>query len=298
MSLIDYQRKTLCPEIWDLESLTLKQEVENFIIQSVEEFFHKVLGVVSDSVLNTLVKDILIASSLASYFYNEYSDLDIKIVYSPELLSLETPEVLEKSDVSGMLTKLGRLYILNRIIPNTNHQLDPFFISEDDGSSLNLLKFDSLYSVFKKTWLKAPKHLSYKDMLKIIETAKEKAQPFLDKVHEDIEELRRDSIDFMILYDYLKTLPTHQLMNLRSYINDQIDKIESDLQQIVSDQEILKGLRSRAFSKEQLDTEFEKLMNSFNYSDENLIYKFVTRYGYLKILSTIKYILEKKRKTK
>jgi hypothetical protein len=293
MSIIDYQQETLSPEIWDLSTLLLKKDVENFLLSKVDDFFNQLLSVPKPYIKGVVVKDILIASSLASYFYTKYSDFDIKIIYSLEQLLTYVPELVNTKDISSFLTELGRNRILNVEVPRTHHRLDPFFISQDDSKNLNYRKFDSLYSVFKQQWLKPPKHISYEDMLKVVEIAKEKAQPFLDKIAKDIEEVRKESIDFMILYDYLKTLQPHQLKQFKSYIEEQLSDIDVALQKVVTDANILKLLRRKTFEKSEFQTEFEKLMSSFNFSDENLLYKFATRYGYLRILVTIKQLLER-----
>ena len=54
-------------------------------------------------------------------------------------------------------------------------------------------------------------------------------------------------------------------------------------------------MRREGFSKEELKTEIEKLGGSLNYSQGNLIYKLLQRYGYLKILREISKIKEKEK---
>jgi hypothetical protein len=93
---------------------------------------------------------------------------------------------------------------------------------------------------------------------------------------------------YLILKDYIHNLNREDLQELSLYFTHQLYKIENDIEQLIEDREVLKRLRKYEFSKENLQSELEYLAKSFNFSDGNLVYKMVQRYGYLKILTEIK----------
>jgi hypothetical protein len=81
-SILDYQKKTLCPEIWEKGSL--KKEVKNFIYKALKGFFthHQFQG------SQEFISHLYIGSSLATYFYKDDSDLDLTIVRDTDALGI------------------------------------------------------------------------------------------------------------------------------------------------------------------------------------------------------------------
>lgn len=285
-SILDYQQNSLCPEIWRPD-LSLKEGVKGFLKASIVGFFEAI----DIKGYSRFVKDVWIGSSLATYFYTEDSDLDIKIIIDIERFKLEnevTSEVLDDEILSSLIDLGRNSFWLTQFIPGTEHPLDAYFYSTKEVEFVNLLKYDSLYSLDDDTWIKKPEKIegivspSY-----VLNYAKDKAQQFLSKVVNDIEQVRRDSIDFLLLKEFMKTLPKDELKKLYVDFEIALDKVNSSVEEVVEDRDLLKNLRTRAFSKVDIKNDLERLMKSFNYSDENLVFKVMQRYGYMRILSEI-----------
>lgn len=289
-SILDYQQDTLCPEIW-IDG-KLKPEVKKFIYDSLKTFFQ----VSSLQGYQHWLREVLIGSSLATYFYRPTTDLDIKCVIDLELFVIDNPSFrnIEKSEIIAYLVDLGRSsYWLTASVPGTLHQLDVYFYDLADLTTLNLLKYDSLYQLSDDTWIKEPKKLPESippDY--VLQLAKEKAAPYLESVIMDIEKAKQDTIDFILLRDFLKNLDSNDLEEIYEEFSHQLDIINSDLEKLVKDKDFIKNLRSKEFSKQELDSSLEKFTGSLNFSDGNLIFKVLQRYGYLRILSEIKHFLK------
>lgn len=285
-SILDYQRSDLCPDIWT-PAHVLKKGIKKFILSSIDGFFeeHDIQG------YTEFVVDILVGSALATYFYKEDSDLDIKIVIDIPTFQKNNPnfEGQTEDDILLALKKLGRSSMwLTTIIPGTSHPIDAYFISNREATEENLVKYDSLYSFILDDWIKYPKKLQ-EDLSPsyILNYAKDIAKRYLDKISLDIEQVKRDSIDFIMLHDYMKTLDKADLKQLYVDFNTALDKINKSVEDVVQDKEIIKNLRKKVFSDKELNNDFEKIMGSINFSDENLIFKIIQRYGYMRILSEI-----------
>jgi hypothetical protein len=285
-SILDFQQSRLCPEIWN-DSGILKYEVQEFIQQALISFFSN-----KDLLkCEEWIDDLMIASSLATYFYKETTDCDVKVIVNLEKFkSLNTlfADEVDESILDWLIHEGRKSYELTQKIPNTEHPLDVYFFGTEILNHLNLNKFDSLYQVSDCRWYKKPQKLvaglsqSY-----IINYAKQKAERYIDLITHDVEKTRRDVIDFLILKDYLTSLEDDDLLLLKTEFEAKLTEINNDLEGLIVDRQIIKDLRSTSFDKDQLQSELELLMKSYNYSDGNLIFKYLQRYGYLQILHEI-----------
>jgi len=152
MSILDYEHDRLSPIIWDNQN-HIKPGIKNFIYNSLEMFFMKE-GIEGDS---SFVRDIIIASSLATYYYQNTSDLDIKIIIDMNIFKKSNPIYLDypNEDVLDDLIKKGRDGSwLTAIIPSTAHVIDVYFIDIEEFTEDKYIKYDSLYSITKKKWIK------------------------------------------------------------------------------------------------------------------------------------------------
>ena len=125
-SILDYQKKILCPEIW--ENGALKKEVKSFIYKALKGFFTHYQFQGSQEFISHLY----IGSSLATYFYKDDSDLDLKIVIDIDAFRYYNPQYEDSTsdDIADELIEMGRKsYWLTALVPNTNHPLDAYFFT-------------------------------------------------------------------------------------------------------------------------------------------------------------------------
>lgn len=291
-SILDYQRQYLSPEIWNFDNI-LKVEVRDFIGSCLSNFFNHIGVKGSDKWL----LEAMLASSLATYFYTDYSDLDIKLFIDLNLFIEYNQEFITFTDdaILKWLKNRGReSYWLTQTIPNTQHPIDVYFLSGKDLEKLNTIKYDSIYLLSSNEWLKEPQKADYVSPDFIVEIAQQKAEPYINAIIEDIEQTKQDCIDFLVLQDFLKQLETDDLYHLKVEFSKKLNIIQNDIDEIIQDKTAIKQLRDIAFDKKYLETELEKLMGSLNYSDGNLIFKLIQRYGYLKILVEISAFFDEK----
>jgi len=292
-SILDFQQEELCPDIW-LQDASMRPAVKEFIIASVEGFFDEqnIVG------YEDFVKDMWVGSSLASFFYKKDTDFDIKVIVDIHEFKKSNTlyKKVESDDIMDDLIKKGRQsFWLTTVVPDTYHNLDVYFYTTEDAAPINLMKYDSLYSLFKNEWYKEPKKLP-KGMSPayILNIAKQKATQYIEKLDRDVLTTRRDSIDFLILRDFLKTLEVDDLKDFMVTYKNSFDEINKDISMLLKDRDMIKKLRHDVFNKDLLNEDLERLMGSFNYSDENMVFKILQRYGYMRVLTEVHDIFERK----
>lgn len=285
-SILDYKQPNLSPAIW--VDGNIKYEVKEFILDSIIDFFDDV-----DMMdLSTCIESIYIGSSLATYYYTPTSDLDVKVIL--DCVDLDYTGNID--ELMEHLVKLGRESAdLTRMIPGTYHPLDVYFYSTNEFYPITLIKYDSLYDVIAGEWLKEPEEpLKGLSPSIILEKAKQKANPYLKKVTLDIAKAKRDIIDFCIIRDFLKTLDGDDLSTIKDEFTRIVETLTDSIEQLIEDKTLIKSLRKKSFNKKELTTDLEYLLGSLNYSDGNLIFKVLQRYGYMRILAEVEDIYEKK----
>lgn len=295
-SILDYQQKELCPVIWNKEE-KLRPSVKSFIFSSLSGFFESLELKGYDD----FVTDMFIGSSLATYFYTAESDLDLKIAIDITIFKSHNSQYskLPEDDILDKLVDLSRESSwLVAYIPQTQHQLDTYFLSVREASPINMIKYDSIYSIMTDKWLKRPEKIegelspSY-----VLNYARSKARQFLIKLSIDIAEARRDSIDFLILRDHMKNLDEVELQQFKEDLEISLERLTASIEMLLVDRGIIKDLRKQTFKKDELRSNLEKMMGSLNYADGNIIFKLLQRYGYMSILSELKKIYEDKKIT-
>jgi hypothetical protein len=93
----------------------------------------------------------------------------------------------------------------------------------------------------------------------------------------------------------MKNLEEDDLRELSIDFKNSLETLNQDIEDLVQDKEIVKEVRKKEFSRQDLKSHLEQLMGSLNYSDGNVIFKLIQRYGYLKILVEIATMFKHKR---
>ena len=294
MSILDYEHDELSSIIWDKHH-QMRSGVKSFIYNSLEMFFIKE-GIKGDT---SFVKDIIIASSLATYYFTNFSDCDFKIIIDMDEFKRSNPSYNKytNDDVLEKLIDDGReSNWLTASIPGTEHIIDVYFIEIHEFTEDKYIKYDSLYSITKNKWIKIPQKINTEgNPSYILDRAKEKAKDYLDQLSLDISQAKRSTLDWYVLIDYLKLIDDDEKEEFYGEMKKILNEINESVEKLIQDREMIKLLRKETFNKKELDSQFEQLMGSFNYADGNLIFKIVQRYGYMRILTDLSTLFKNKK---
>lgn len=292
MSILDFRQKSLCPDIWDTTTNKLLPEVKIFIFKAIRSFFDE-----QDlSEYKNFIVDVVIGSSLATQYYRIDTDMDVKIILDAKaILSKRRLDHIDPEELALFMTKEGRKdHYLTMNIPGTIHPIDAYFYDVEDFYPINYNKYDSLYSLKLDSWLEEPNlDDGFVNPQAILNIAIDKAQPYLDLIVSDISKAKRDVIDLIMFRDYLSTLDQDDRSQIKEFFTQKFEETNNSINDLIADKQDLKFLRTEAFSKDSLESELEKVMHSFNYSDENLVFKVVQRYGYMRLLKEIEDLYER-----
>jgi len=99
--------------------------------------------------------------------------------------------------------------------------------------------------------------------------------------------LERDLIDYQIL----KSLRGEQIAHLEQRIQDKIDEINDSIETLVAQYQRLSDLRDHAFSKDLTPDEIREY-GSKNALPDNVIFKLLQRYHYIKLMQELKKIIK------
>jgi SPX domain protein involved in polyphosphate accumulation len=114
-----------------------------------------------------------------------------------------------------------------------------------------------------------------------------RAQPYIEIITKDITQASKDIVDFMMFKEYISQLDSDDLHKVYDLFMEKYNAVNESLNDLIQDRMDLKYLRTEAFSKDTLNTELEKATQSLNYSDGNLVFKVMQRYGLMNILTSV-----------
>lgn len=291
MSILDFKRTALCSDIWD-ENNFLRNDVNTFVISAFRSFFKNM----NIKGYESFTKDIVIGSSLATYYYTDTSDFDVKLIYDEYEFIKYNPTYADKDSISDILIDAGRSnYYLTANVLDTNHAIDAYFYSRSEYEPVNLNKFDSLYSINENRWIQEPKDMD-SDFSPdyVLNYAWDKAQNYVSSIVTDMSKAKKSLVDLICLRDYLRSLDEDDIENMKYFFIRKFNEVNDAVEDLIKDRQDLRELRCHGFEKDNLRSDLEKMFGSFNYSDENLIFKVLQRYGYMTILYEIKTMYDKK----
>lgn len=278
-SILDYPQKGLDPDVWETKTGLLKSQCKTQILNKLYSFF---IGQGLSEYAKWLL-DVVITGSLTSYQYTRRSDLDIHVILkSKAFLELEDIQIPEE-ELFDVLNDTWRL-ILNdeekEYLTGTRHRLEFYFepLEVMQERLENPEKHDGIYSILEDTWLVPPREIEIDfDPEDVFSEVLEEAEKIAKNFDIQLGITFRNLKDAEYLLETIATFdPTHKII-FAEKLSQKLEEIESDIEKIVEEGNIIKEKRHEDYS-----------MRSKN----NLIFKYLSRYGYLYIVSTLKKMLE------
>ena len=256
-SVIDPTREDLDLKVFDVidDQLIIKPAIKDQILRLVER-------------IGIPVSNVYIKGSILSRQWLPQTDIDVLI---------ETDEDMSDDYYERLKNEIKELY--NGIkARGTDHPLEFYVVRGTFDAS----RADGLYDLINDRWIKGPYDLEV--------NPDEYLDKFEKTVHEvDLakDELERDLIDYQIL----KSLRGEQIAHLEQRIQDKIDEINDSIETLVAQYQRLSDLRDHAFSKDLTPDEIREY-GSKNALPDNVIFKLLQRYHYIKLMQELKKIIK------
>lgn len=270
-SILDYPWSGLDPSVWDKE-LKLYSFQKDFILRLIEELSRGS----SFTYPSEAVKDITIIGSLTTNRWLLESDLDVHIVVDIASFQQNYRKDSSYEEVVAYLDNLRKEWNKTKLIlPMTQHPIEIYF--EDRTTNPSNLESVGCYSMVSNKWEKPP--VVFDASLDIEECKKqvlEQAEDLAQELDGSFGKIRRDIKRIDEFYQVITSW--------KPEIQKQFyDKIYSKVQDI--EQEIK---RSIGIKQELVDERHRKQNPS---SDNEIIFKYLARYGFFTILQDLKDLL-------
>jgi len=125
MTILDYHRRTMCPDVWDASEQSLSARADVQIDEQVIERFPEATAV-------------YIIGDMTGHYWEEESDLDLLIRTLPENVS----EYKEEARVAS-----------GHLLTNTDHKFNFFIVSEDTPVTSIAKQFGLIYDLSTNNWI-------------------------------------------------------------------------------------------------------------------------------------------------
>jgi predicted nucleotidyltransferase len=216
------------------------------------------------------IVNFFVIGSVLTKNYTEKSDIDVNVQ-----IDAEAADVIATSEILHLMERLN-----GNLASNTTHPINYFIVTSD----FDLDKTEAAYDVANERWLKAPDEIS-PDILSFVS----RIRGTFENIDISTGELRRELIDLT----ELKDLKTGDLRKIHVLIQKKIDEINESMKQIVNVYHNIKMLRTMAFDRVLTPNEI-KVYGNQNRLPENIIYKLLEKYYYIKFMKELKALVDDK----
>lgn len=261
-SILDAVKPNLDPKVFHADGNGIM--ILNDVIKAqIESDLAKFDSIVPSSTSN-------IVGSILTKSYNDRSDIDVNVVY-------------DKEDVDPI--SANRLMILLRSIngrlgTGTTHPIN-YYLYFSDGTDYQD-RFDGIYDFKSNKWLKIPEPTTIK-----IDKYLGQFMNAISSIDITTMAIRRDLIDIRDLQD---NLTAEDIKGIKDKLQSKVFEVEEKIKSLVASEEIIKKARRAAFNKPITKNELLRL-KSKNLLPENVIYKLLEKYYYLKFINKLNELL-------
>lgn len=265
-SSIDFPKDTLDPDVW------VKSDAGYLLSPEVKDEIIRLLALYPDSNLYDMCKDIWIVGSMTTNLYQDDADVDVHLHLKD---GVEYSEELQKK-----VMKWSRKH--RKMISDNPVEL---YIQPNPAQDM---RSDGVYDVRNDTWLKGPQLVDQNyNPYEVFAHVMDKVQEFAREADINLGELRRDVIDYSVIADAYEKLPADKKKSLRSYLDSKLQEIDADIEELLKNKkEWINYRRSTKVTSAPEDV-MKDLEVVRQWSDVNAVFKFLSRYGLLKIISEL-----------
>jgi len=255
-SVIDATRTHLDPMIFDKvgDKYSMRPDIIGFLENVVSQINNDIVD----------VNDYFVKGSILSFQWLDNTDIDLLI---------ETG--VSEEDRRRIQDEIDTTFA-DVDVPSTNHPLQ-IYINAGKYKAENA---DGIYRL-DTGWVKGPYNISIN-----INDYLSKFNKVVGSIDLSTGELKRDIID----YEILKKLPQEEISGLQDKMNGKLKEINGDVENLVFQYKHIRDMRHNAFREDLLPRDIIKY-SSKNLLPDNVTFKLLERYYYLKFLRDLKNVI-------
>lgn len=290
-SIINYPQESLPKYMWDKKDrFILKPEVK----QLIQEYVEKTLDNFSGS--NLWLRGILLGSSIATQFYDENTDIDIKILIDIDDFKKDNTQYLqmneedfakETKDKLDEISTTGNFKFLT-------HPFEFYFVDIKELNNPKFIKhFDALYDVNGDRWIRGPKLVDVKnyDRDVVVDEGEKMAISWASHWDLNLGKIKRHVKEFDLVNNYIKNIKNkNERYKFRLKIENLLNKIEKEIIDLKDEKKTVTNQRYRVYIDYQDD--IEKYYGMINAHPAVVQMKFLAYWGYFTIIKELNKIIK------
>lgn len=277
-SILDIPESNLDTQIWDTNNqpITMLDGVKEYLIS----FLLDGLADQGYDGADRWIDDIYLIGSSATYQYANDSDMDITILVDTDAFRRSNNTDMSDEQIAQELGRIANRYLNGETLPTTAHPINYFF--RTDGKIIS----DAAYDIQKDIWLIEPPKISddydpevqFSDIWAL-------ARSIAESIDIEIGETKRDVIDLKKLKEASDRRGATTWLQIR--IESKLEEIEGDIEKLVGQYDDIHQKRQDRYNAISDDPKGDYHWSA-SWAPENIIYKYLERYGYIRILQEIK----------
>lgn len=286
-SVLDVPKTTMAVDVWEKTksgNYVLKGDIKTEIYERYEMFNREVLHSASLG----YVKGVYIISSIGTFYYSNTTDIDTKVIIDFKLFRLQFPQLEKFSEeeiLSYLVAKVRDSSYMTKPMYGKERPFDWYFYSLEEFNDFierDAARFDSIYSLFKQTWVKEYVHSDI-DHDELMEYALGISQKLFENLDVKLGKLKRCTI----LYDEL-TYAVRKMDIPEEKVNEQLLTVLTEIRELLTvlkaDTKVIGDLRHKVFDEDYVADLYAKQVKSVNFSDANIVRKALEKFGYWLVL--------------
>lgn len=279
-SSVDFPQPDLCSQVWNKtgDTYVLKPEVEKKVYELLSEY--------PKAKLLDLADEIHIIGSIGTNQYDETSDIDVHLVIPPDKMPLDK----SKEDWQKDIKKWYKDNIQSLDAYVGQHPIEVYYQLTPAQEMLA----DALYDVKKREWIKGPKKVEvdynpysrFKEVLTGLQDA-------LGETDELLAELKRDVIDYDVIKLAIAKAPIEVKKKLTGVLKAKLEEIENGAKELLLKKKEWVDMRKQASAPTTANQALKDIELVRQWEDTNALFKFISRYQYIKLISEIETMMGK-----
>ena len=276
-SSVSYPRPNLSILVWtgsDGGKPVLRPEVIELVNKAIDRY--------TALRLHAIAKEIHIIGSLCTNQYEDDSDLDVHVIpYIEKLPKSKSAEEWQK-DVKHFNRHSEPIKI-------GAHPIELFLQLDTNQDFLA----DSLYDFMKKTWVKPPYFVPLDfNPNEAYEEAFDELTDIAAETDVKLGELKRDVIDYFAIKDAIQGLPYELKGELKLKLEGKVKECERVVDELLKDKKAWVDMRKAASAPISQKSALSDVNLVKNWKNKNALFKLLSRYHYMKIISALEGLAE------
>jgi hypothetical protein len=260
-SVLDSVKEQLSPDLW--KGKTILPKVKKQILQIFDDWAKKID-------LKVEYTGVKITGSMASYQYNEFSDIDVNV-------EIDIPEDRRK--------RIARLLPNGNKLEGTEHPINYYLAIDEESRKAPQF----IYDLLGDKWIRDPDKIkieSSDQVRALYKSALDQSLSWMRKISLDVDDMSRTVMELEIHEHFLKEedYPSDE-EEIKQCIIMRENSIKSGYDTLNIDLHMLKQFRKEAYVGNDFPSKtFPEKAAHADYSINNIMYKILEKFGYIDML--------------